>query len=353
MRRVKLTSIGLLCIFTLLFQTSAAFAVPPKMDLHEIIARAQTAVGTTSAYTQGNWYTWGAEGWTPYEGDIGNDGVDDQNGADCSGYVLKSWQVPYSMSYQLENPSTRYTTSEFYYNNTYWYEISRSSMQQGDIFVRDGHTFIYHQGDAWGQPLVFEAAETGTRMHHISRSADSSYKVKRRSYLYNYDGKMILDNPSATYWQNSGWNNYWTTSTSETPYWGDNYSVFYGPNATNTTAAKWIPYFRGSGYFNVYVHWTAHSNRATQAKYIVRDANGATTKYRNQTVDYGDDWSSLGTYYFNQGYNITNGSVTLFARDDTDGYVANGYVSADVVMFEWDPDQNPNTTPVYPNDIWY
>jgi len=169
--------------------------------------------------------------------------------------------------------------------------------------------------------------------------------------MYDHTGKIILDNPSATYWEN-GWNNYWSTLTSMTPYWGDNYSYYSGSSATTTTAAKWTPYFRNSGYYNVFVHWTASSNRATKAKYVIRHANGSSIRFRNQTADYGKDWSCVGTYYFNAGYNINNGSINLFARDDNDGYIADGQVIADVVMFEWDPDQNPNK-PVYPNDIWY
>ena len=76
-----------------------AEAAIPSVTRAEIIARAQSALGTD--------YTWGQESWTP-DSSSGD-------GPDCSGYALKCWEVPKTLYYQEENGenatiSPRYTS---------------------------------------------------------------------------------------------------------------------------------------------------------------------------------------------------------------------------------------------------
>src|SRR5512139_477594 len=61
-----------------------AQAAIPTMTRAEIIARAESGLGTD--------YTWGGESWTP--------DARSGTGPDCSGYGLKCWEVPKTLLYQ-------------------------------------------------------------------------------------------------------------------------------------------------------------------------------------------------------------------------------------------------------------
>jgi RHS repeat-associated protein len=71
----------------------------------------------------------------------------------------------------------------------------------------------------------------------------------------------------------------------------------------------------------VYARWTAHSNRATDAKYMVSHATGQATVTVDQQQA-GGAWNLLGTFSFGAGA----AQVTLTDQ-------ANGYVIADAVRF--------------------
>ena len=126
--------------------SASAQAAIPTMTRAEIIARAESALGTD--------YTWGQESWTP--------DTASGDGPDCSGLGLKCWEVPKTLYYQEENGenatiSPRYTSYQFYNCQGPWYELSsRSLLREGDILVKNngtsGHVTIYAGGDAWNSP---------------------------------------------------------------------------------------------------------------------------------------------------------------------------------------------------------
>jgi RHS repeat-associated protein len=95
-------------------------------------------------------------------------------------------------------------------------------------------------------------------------------------------------------------------------------AVKFVPTSGNPPAATWNASLT-PGQYKVYAKWTAHANRATDAKYTVTHASGTETVTVNQQQNTG--WNLLGTYSFD-----TAGSVKL-----TDE--ANGYVIADAVRF--------------------
>ncbi len=70
--------------------------------------------------------------------------------------------------------------------------------------------------------------------------------------------------------------------------------------------------------YRVYVQWTQHSNRATDAPYTVHHTAGTTTIDVNQQIN-GSTWYELGTF------NLDNSSKVVLSND------ANGYVIADAV----------------------
>jgi hypothetical protein len=123
--------------------------------------------------------------------------------------------------------------------------------------------------------------------------------------------EIIKDNPSATYVGT------WPTSTSTAGYYGSNYQTHAAGTGSNT--ATWSFTVTTAGSYKVYARWTALSNRASNAKYTVNSAGGATMVTVNQQAN-GGSWQSLGTFTFNAG------SYSIRLTDN-----ANGYVIADAV----------------------
>lgn len=118
----------------------------------------------------------------------------------------------------------------------------------------------------------------------------------------------------------------WVSSTGIAGFYGIDYLYTSGGGGANVT---FTPTIRVSGIYNVYAHWTANSNRATNAPIDVNYDGGAQTFTEDQTVANptqigGYAWTLLGTFPFAAG---TAGNVTV--RNDN----ANGNVVADAVMF--------------------
>jgi hypothetical protein len=304
-------------LFALGPASGPAQAAIPTMTRAEIIARAQSAIGTD--------YVWGGESWVPDA--AGGDGPD------CSGYGLKCWEVPKTLYYQEENGenatiSPRYTSASFYNCQGPWYELSgRSLLQEGDILVKNngtsGHVTIYAGGDAWSSPIIYEAPGTGLQIRRISRYLGSEYIPIRRESLSDYYD-IVIDNPTAKSVGGSGVGGNWTRSTNVTGFYGDDYQVHA---ATSDTAwARWTPRFRSTGYYEVYLRWTAATDRASAVQVTVNTPSGQYKRWVNQRVN-GNRWYSLGQYSFKAGYAPTSGSVTMYATG------ADGYAIADSVMF--------------------
>jgi hypothetical protein len=296
---------------------SAAQAVIPTMTRSEIVSRAETALGLT--------YTWGKESWVPNTGS--------GPGTDCSGLVLKCWEVPRTTLYQEEDGSNatispRFTSHDFYNCSGPWFALgSRLQLREGDILAysngTSGHVVIYAGGDVWNSPIVYEAPGTGLALRRASVYLSSSYLPRRRTSLLE-TSTIILDNATAKSVGGDDDGGNWTRSTSIAGYYGDDYQT---QAATTATAwARWTPRFPASGYYDVYIRWTAGSNRASMARATVNTPGGQRAVFLDQRYN-GGMWYALGRYYFNAGYATGIGSVTLWATD------ANGYVVADAVKF--------------------
>lgn len=292
-----------------------AEAAAPPMSRPEIIARAESAIGTK--------YTWGRESWSPNTSGPG---------PDCSGFVLKSWEVPRTMLYQEEDGvnasiTPRYTTYSFLNNLGPWTSLSsRADLLPGDALVYNdgtgGHIVLYADGDAWNYPIVYEAPYTGARVRRASRYVGSAYQPRRRSGLT--DSSILIDNPTAASVGGTDVGGNWKRSTSNPGFYGQDYQV---QAATSGTAwARWTPRLPVSGYYNVYMRWTDDWNRASNARVVVATPSSTSTRYLNQRTG-GGAWVKIGTYYLGAGYHPTTGSVTIHAGG------ANGYVVADSVLF--------------------
>lgn len=320
-RASRLAAATVLGLLTLLswFPATASAAIP-TVTRHEIIARAESAIGTN--------YTWGQESWTPNA--IGA-------GPDCSGFVLKCWETPRSMLYQEEagvnasiNP--RYTTYEFYNLLGPWTSLSsRASLQPGDALVHNtgssGHIVLYAEGDAWSYPIVYEAPYTGATVRRASRYLGSEYRPIRRNGLAGTNS-LIFDNPTAKSTGGDDIGGSWTRSTSSSGYFQADYQVHAA--TTGTAWARWTPRIPSSGYYDVYLRWTSGSNRASNAKVTIDTPGGQAIARVNQRAN-GGVWMKIGRYYFGAGYSTGSGSVAVHATG------ADGYVVADAVLFVPNP----------------
>ncbi len=307
--------LALSVLFAFVLTPADAQAAIPSITPYEIIARAESAIGTV--------YTWGQESWVP-----DSPGVD---GPDCSGLGLKCWEVPKTLYYQEEHnvnaTFTRYTSYSFYNLAGPWTELnSRADLRMGDILVKNdgssGHVTIYYSGDAWNSPIIYEAPGTDLKIRRISRYLGSEYKPIRRDSMSN--SGIVLDNPTANSTGGSDVGSNWTRSTNVGGYWGTDYQV-HAPT-TGTAWARWTPRLPSTGYYEIFMRWTAGTDRSSGSTVTVNTPSGSYKRYINQRIN-GSRWVSLGTYSFKSGYSTAAGSITLSATG------ANGYVVADAVMF--------------------
>lgn len=296
---------------------TTASAAPPVMTRSEIIARAETALGLT--------YGWGRESWMPNAG-YGT-------GSDCSGLVLKCWEVPKTLLYEEEagvnaTISPRYTTYQFYHCLGPWYALaSRADLKEGDILVKrnstSGHVVLYAGGDSWNYPVIYEAPGTGLKIRKVSRYLGSEYLPRRRTQLWE-TSTIVLDNPTAKsvggtdIWSNWARGSYWPG------YWGSGYQATDGTTAESW--ARWTPRIPQAGYYDVYLRWTSCEWRTAAAKVVIRGDLADYASYVDQRTG-GGEWHWVGCVHMRAGYSIAAGSVTLYATG------AVGQVCADAARF--------------------
>jgi hypothetical protein len=113
----------------------------------------------------------------------------------------------------------------------------------------------------------------------------------------------------------------WVASTATTGYYGTNY-IHDNNTGKGTKRVLFQPALGSSGNYNVYMRWTAGSNRATNVPVDILTVNGVVTVTVNEQLN-GGQWVLLGNYPLS----YTNAYVAV----RTTG--TNGYVIADAVKF--------------------
>ncbi len=148
-----------------------------------------------------------------------------------------------------------------------------------------------------------------------------TFKSQTSSYVPDTTKDIIVDEGTVGFDMVGGW----PESTSQSGYWG--YSYLVHARGTGKNQAIWNPIITTKGDYELFITYTPHSNRATDATYTISAANGTFKVLVNQTQQE-TEWVSLGTYTFNTD---TTGKVVL-----TD--LADGIVVADAVTFVKRPD---------------
>jgi len=133
----------------------------------------------------------------------------------------------------------------------------------------------------------------------------------------------------------------WHNSTAISNYWGPRYIWTDNENAL----ATWTPWIRKTGYYDVYIRWTAENNRSTAAPVEI-DSSGVTiaSLFIDQTQN-GGEWYHLGRYIFKKDAKRASSGVKIRGA-------ANGVVIADAVRFIYCGSQNATgSCDTNPNDI--
>ncbi len=178
----------------LVFVSGPAASTPPATPTtpassgsrDQAIVRAQSGVGFS--------YWWGHGRWAPggvstasagsCTGSCPSCSHSGGNGADCSGYVGKIWQVP-SSNVDTTLDSHPYSTANFVQPNAQWATVSRAALSTADALVYNqngaGHIFLYESGDGWGSMWAYEAKGCSYGIVHDLRTASSAYQAIRRA----------------------------------------------------------------------------------------------------------------------------------------------------------------------------
>lgn len=160
-----------------------ALTVPSHAIACTCPVRSDAACINTAQSGLGSPYAWGGARWSTYDRDWG--------GADCSGFVIKCWQVDRASSiYEQYHP---YGTYHIFNTGEHWYSIPRSSVARADAVgysdpdgsgPATGHVVLFDRGDPWGWALVYEAPGTGLRIRHAWRDISASkWRFRRRHNL--------------------------------------------------------------------------------------------------------------------------------------------------------------------------
>ncbi len=184
--RRAMTSLGLAMTFLL----SCAIAPPPALAC-SCPTRIDTAAISTAISGVGSPYWWGHAAWDPDDRDW--------KGADCSGFVIKAWQVPRLSP--ISEDYHPYGTHHIFNTTYHWYSISRSSAWRADAVgypdpdgtgSQTGHVVLYERGDAHGNALVLEAPGSGLRIRRAWRDISSSkWRFRRRHQLIRDYGQVL------------------------------------------------------------------------------------------------------------------------------------------------------------------
>jgi hypothetical protein len=127
-------------------------------------------------------------------------------------------------------------------------------------------------------------------------------RLIRTGVVADNDAEATFDTVSGT----------WNKATGVAGYYGDSYRTHAA--GTGTAVVRWRPDVPAAGLYTVAVWYTADTNRATNAPFLITYSGGQATVRINQQTK-GSQWVSLGTFSFTAG---DTGTIEL--SDNADGY---------------------------------
>ncbi|TBL76261.1 exo-alpha-sialidase [Paenibacillus thalictri] len=182
--------------------------------------------------------------------------------------------------------------------------------------------------------LIGRYALSAGSTHYVKLLAtDSGYTIADAvKFVPAEVSDIIVDNTDSGFTANGTWG----ASTILSGYYGANYTSDGTIGADDANKwAKWTPFISVSGYYHVYMRWTADTNRPDAAPVeIVYDGGTDSSRTVNQQV-YGGQWVLVGTYPFAVG---SASYIKLLATDA-------GYTIADAVKLEYAGTTSPVADP--------
>lgn len=156
--------------------SAASSAAPTSSD---ILQTAQSGLGFSYYWGHARWGTGDPVG--SCSGNCPSCTHTGQDGADCSGYVSKAWQLDGTPTTTDTHP---YATADFVNANSLWTQIAdRSQAQPGDAFVyhsgSHGHIVLYVSGDASGSVATYQATGCKKGIVSTSMTLGSAYQLIR------------------------------------------------------------------------------------------------------------------------------------------------------------------------------
>lgn len=237
------------------------------------------------------------------------------------GWGSPDWRIP------SDYFSARWT-GMFHFPTSRTYSFSARSDDGVRVWV-DGWLVI----DGWYDhaPLTF----TGDRWlaagdHHIrvefyERGGTAEVKLWWDGVAPPVTGEVIVDERDAGFiWGGplSGRRDNWVG------YGGHSYFT-YNNRYIWTNYAKWLPTLPRAGYYEVYAYIPGAYANTTAARYRMLHNGIRNDRIVNQAA-YGNQWVSLGTYYFN-AWNIGRECVLMY--DNTREWPYSRYIGIDAVKF--------------------
>ncbi|MCP4591869.1 MAG: hypothetical protein GY842_14125 [bacterium] len=281
----------------------------------DIIDYAVTGIGSP--------YVWGGGSWDPDNRAYG--------GADCSGFVSKSWSLTRWTPFRVEYHGPYSTGSLISTPGTYWDEVDRSEMLYGDAIVyrydtSSGHTYIYLAGDGWGEHLVYEARGTAYGIVHRWRTVPGGMYaekgIRRDQIVENIDvtEHIIETDDGAPYYTDSG-------MTGNSQY--DSYALgcqegncrYRWVTATRNETCTFTPDLPDTGLYRIYVTCNEDDENVSGVGVTINHASGADAFVWDQDYDLlHNTWVPMGdeSFLFNAGM---SGSVVWddYSATPTDG----------------------------------
>lgn len=181
-------------------------------------------------------------------------------------------------------------------------------------------TYIGSQSVSYSTGFLGVAASSGstaTRSTAIVDNLDNT--ALPLTNVASISGAIVLDDATTSGVLRTG---NWVESLTTSSVIGTGYRSD-GNTLKGQSNVRYSPTIANSGYYDVYVSWTASYNRATNVPISVNGADGTTNLIASQQQD-GSQWNYVGTYRFNSG---TIGNVTISNTG------TNFYTIADAVMF--------------------
>ncbi|UCG15468.1 MAG: hypothetical protein JSV19_09235 [Phycisphaerales bacterium] len=299
---------GVFCILVVILMADASPGEIPYKTRKNIIDYGATAIGSP--------YIWGGGNWDPNDRDFG--------GADCSGFLCKSWSLTRWTPYRIDYHGPYSTINLIQTPGPDWTEVDRSSLIYADAIVyrynnnESGHTYIFLSGDGWGEHEVYEARGTDYGIVHRWRTvysgAEITKGIRRNRLIENIDvtEHIIETDDGAPYYTDFG-----MTGSSQydsyAPGCKEGYCRYHWVTTDRNETCTYQPDLPETGWYRIYVTCNDSSPNVQGVGVTVNHASGSDSFVWDQSSQADlNTWVPIG----NESFLFTMGTAGTVVWDD-------------------------------------